>query len=209
MAAAASGWPARGLSLGRRLVLAIVAFLWRNLANLITLSRLVAVLPIWLLIDAGAHRAALLLFIVAALSDAVDGAVAKLTGNASIFGAVLDPLVDKLMMSFLFVIAGTLGWTSLWLVALIVGRDLALGIGALNLQIRSKTRRLEPLVIGKLCTMSQFGFFALLLAEASGLVAYGPLHQLLVALVVVTATASIAAYLYYARFGADALSVDH
>jgi phosphatidylglycerophosphate synthase len=112
------------------------------------------------------------------------------------------------MLGFLFVIAGTLGWTSLWLVALIVGRDMALGIGALNLQVRNKTRRLEPLVIGKLCTMSQFLFFAVLLAEAAGIVAYGFPHQALAMLVVVTAAASIAAYVYFARIGSGVFSVD-
>jgi cardiolipin synthase (CMP-forming) len=209
MAAATHGWPARGLSLGLRVIAALLAFLKRNLANLFTLSRLVALLPIWLLIDAGSYAAALTLFIIAALTDAVDGAIAKSTGTASTFGAILDPLVDKLMLGVLFIIAGTLGWTSLWLVALVVGRDLALGIGALNLQVLSKTRRLEPLVIGKLCTMIQFVFIAVLIAEAGGFIAYGLLHQVVAALVVVTATASIFAYLYFARFGADALSVDN
>ena len=209
MAAAANGWPARGLTLGFRVLRALAIFLKRNLANLVTLSRLVAVLPIWLLIDAKAYGWALLVFVIAASSDAVDGAVAKATNTASTFGAILDPLVDKLMLGVLFVIAGTLGWTSLWLVALVVGRDLALGIGALNLQVLSKTRRIEPLVIGKLCTMSQFVFIAVLLAEAGGFVAHGLLHQIVAGLVVVTAAASILAYLYFARFGADALSVDN
>lgn len=209
MAAAANGISARWVSTGRRLIVSAAFLLRRNLANIVTLSRLAAVLPIWLLIDAGALFTALLVFVVAAASDAVDGAIAKATGTASTFGAVLDPLVDKLMLGFLFVIAGTLGWTSLWLVALIVGRDLALGIGALNLQVLSKTRRLEPLVIGKLCTMSQFIFFAVLLAEAGGIHGTELLHQILAVVVVLTAAASIAAYVYYARFGADALSVDH
>jgi cardiolipin synthase (CMP-forming) len=209
MAAAANGWPARGLNLGFRVLRALAKFLTRNLANLVTLSRLVAVLPIWLLIDAKAYGWALLVFVIAALSDALDGAVAKATGTASTFGAILDPLVDKLMLGVLFIIAGTLGWTSLWLVALVVGRDLALGIGALNLQVLSKTRRIEPLLIGKLCTMSQFVFIGVLLAEAGGFVAHGLLHQIVGGLVVVTAAASILAYLYFARFGADALSVDN
>jgi cardiolipin synthase len=209
MAAAAHGWPARGLTLGLRVIAALAKFLKRNIANLVTLSRLVAVLPIWLLIDADALGAALVLFIVAALSDAIDGLVAKSMGTASTFGAILDPLVDKLMLGFLFVIAGTLGWTSLWLVALVVGRDLALGIGALNLQVLSKTRRLEPLVIGKLCTMSQFVFIGILIAEAGGYLTYGLPHQIVAGLVVVTAAASIFAYLYFARFGVDALSVDN
>lgn len=219
MAAAANGWPARGLNAGRRMARGLAALVWRNLANAITLARLVAVLPIWILIDREAYGAALIVFLIAAASDALDGAVAKLTRTSSTFGAVLDPLVDKLMLGYLFIIAGTLGWTSLWLVALVVGRDIALAIGALKLQVMSRARRLEPLIIGKLCTMSQFVFFAVLLAEAGrllpagllgeGLVGAGLLHQLMAAVVVLTAAASIAAYLWYARHGAHALSVDN
>lgn len=209
MAAAANGWPARGLSVGRRLACGMAGVIWRNLANAITLARLVAVLPIWLMIDARAYGAALIVFLIAAASDALDGAVAKLTRTSSTFGALLDPLVDKLMLGCLFIIAGTLGWTSLWLVALVVGRDIALAVGALKLQVMSRARRLEPLIIGKLCTTSQFVFFAVLLAEAGGMITSALPHRLAAAAVVVTAAASIAAYLWYARAGAHALSVDN
>ena len=207
MAAAANSWSARGLNVGRRLACGLLAGTYRNLANGITLARLVAVFPIWLLIDAHAYGAALLVFMIAATSDALDGAVAKLTGTASTFGAILDPLVDKLMMGCLFIVAGTLGWTSPWLVGLVVGRDIALGLGALNLQVRHRTRRLEPLIIGKLCTTSQFVYFAVLVAEAGDIVASTILHGMAAAAVVVTALASLAAYLWFARKGADALSV--
>ena len=204
MAAAANGWPGRGLSAGRRLVVLLATRGWRQLANAITLARLIAVLPIWLLIQAARYDTALLVFSLAALSDAVDGAVAKLTGTASAFGAVLDPLVDKLMMGCLFIVAGTLGWTSLWLVALVVGRDIALAMGVVRLELLSTSRMLEPLIIGKLCTMSQFVFFGVLLAEAGGLVPLGLLHQLTGGAVVLTALASLAAYLWFARNAARA-----
>lgn len=209
MAVATRGRARRGLNAARRLVHGTLGVLRRNLANAITLARLVTVLPIWLLIDKGAYTAAFVLFVVAALSDGVDGAVAKVTRTTSTFGAILDPLVDKLMLGCLFIIAGTLGWTSVWLVTLVVGRDIALAIGALNLALLSRTRRLEPLIIGKLCTASQFVFFGVLIAEAGGLIDYGLLHQSIAGLVVLTAGASIAAYVWYARMGASALSVDH
>ncbi len=206
MAAAANGWPRRGLSAGRRLAVLLATRAWRQLANAITLARLVAVLPIWLLIQDERFEAALLVFAVAAVSDGIDGAVAKLSGTASAFGAVLDPLVDKLMLGCLFIVAGTLGWTSQWLVALIVGRDIALAMGVVRLELLSTSRRLEPLIIGKLCTMTQFVFFAVLLAEAGGLVAAGLLHQLAGAAVALTALASLAAYLWFARSAARARS---
>ena len=67
-----------------------------KLANLVTLSRLVSILPILLLLRAGQGRAALALYIVAALTDLVDGWLARRSGTASDFGARLDGVVDNL-----------------------------------------------------------------------------------------------------------------
>lgn len=67
-----------------------------KLANLVTLSRLVSILPILLLLRAGHGRAALALYIAAALTDLIDGWLARRSGTASDFGARLDGVVDNL-----------------------------------------------------------------------------------------------------------------
>ena len=77
-------------------------------------------------------------------------------------------------------------------------------VGVVRLELLAHSRRLEPLLIGKLCTMTQFLFFAVLLAEAGGFVPFGILHHLAASAVVLTALASLAAYLWFARAGAHA-----
>lgn len=67
-----------------------------KVANLVTLTRGVAIVPIVALLAAGQHTAALLLYIAAAATDLVDGWLARATGRASSFGAQLDAVVDNL-----------------------------------------------------------------------------------------------------------------
>ena len=64
MAAAANGWPERGLNAVRRLLAGAAGAVRRQLANAITLARLVAVLPIWMLIEEARYETALVLFAV-------------------------------------------------------------------------------------------------------------------------------------------------
>lgn len=67
-----------------------------KIANLVTLSRAVLILPIIALLLAGQQAAALAFYVVAALTDAVDGWIARRSGRASSFGAQLDAAVDNL-----------------------------------------------------------------------------------------------------------------
>jgi CDP-diacylglycerol--glycerol-3-phosphate 3-phosphatidyltransferase len=66
-----------------------------KLANLVTLSRLVLIAPIMALLLAGHPRAALILYVIAAATDAFDGWLARRSGRASPYGAQLDAIVDN------------------------------------------------------------------------------------------------------------------
>lgn len=99
-----------------------------NLPNVLTLMRfaLVPVIGVCLFVDKpGALLAALIVFGVSALTDALDGALARKMGLTSEFGAYLDPLADKILVSSVFVLlAFKPGLYVHWaLVALIVARD--------------------------------------------------------------------------------------
>ncbi len=106
---------------------------------------------------------ALTLFVIAALTDMVDGTIARLLHQKSRFGAFMDPVADKLMMLagvVLLTISGTLPW---WLMALIVGRDLHISLGFLYLSYRSVPVEFRPTILSKLTTLFQilaiaFGF---------------------------------------------------
>ena len=104
----------------------------RHLPNLITGLRLILVAPIvWLLLE-GRYRESFYLFVVAGVSDLVDGFLARHFGWTSRLGAILDPLADKALVVGTLLVLGWRGELPFWLVSLAVGRDamlLGLSVG--------------------------------------------------------------------------------
>src|SRR5436309_1617748 len=95
-----------------------------NLPNLITLGRLFCVpLAIWLILDQR-HAAAFWVFIGAGVSDGVDGYIAKRFNQRTRLGAMLDPAADKLLLAGVYLTLGYAAQLPLWLVILVVSRDL-------------------------------------------------------------------------------------
>jgi cardiolipin synthase len=94
-----------------------------DIPNIITVFRFLLVPPLVLLLLNHQYGAALIVFGVAGFSDALDGFLAKRYGWSSRMGALMDPLADKLLLVSSFVTLGWLGWIPLWLVALVILRD--------------------------------------------------------------------------------------
>ncbi len=69
---------------------------------------------------------AAMLFSLAAISDYLDGYLARRWGLVSTFGKVMDPVADKLVVSFSFIMMVSLGWIPAWIVCIIIGRELAI-----------------------------------------------------------------------------------
>ncbi len=69
---------------------------------------------------------AALLFSAAAITDYLDGYLARLRGLESQFGRIMDPLADKLLVSSSFIMLTSLGWIPAWIVCIIIGRELAI-----------------------------------------------------------------------------------
>ncbi len=108
---------------------AITFFNNLNLANKITLLRIVAIVPVLFLLSLPMNLfyAALACFIfsVAALSDIVDGYVARRDKSVTNFGKFLDPLADKLFICTVIIKLAALGWVSEWVAIIIIFRELA------------------------------------------------------------------------------------
>jgi len=101
-----------------------------HLPNVISLARLgLAPVIVWQVL-AGAYEAALWLLLVAGVSDAIDGVLARVLKAQSFLGQFLDPISDKAMLVGLFVALGWQGELPVWLVALAVSRDAAIVAGA-------------------------------------------------------------------------------
>lgn len=95
----------------------------RHLPNLITVMRIVLLLPFALYLFDKCYREALVVLFAAALSDSLDGFLARRFGWRTWFGSVADPLADKLLLTVSYVSFGYLGIMPIWLVIVVLGRD--------------------------------------------------------------------------------------
>ena len=168
-----------------------------NLANLITLGRLVAVpVIVWCLIDQR-HGTAFWIFVAAGISDGVDGFLAKRCGMETALGRYLDPIADKALLVSIYI---TLGWQTyvpVWLVLLVVTRDLLI-VGAVLLSAAMDFAvEIRPTMVSKLNTVMQIALVVWVLAHfAFGFPPVADLvRDILVWLVAATTTISWYRYL--------------
>src|SRR6266853_438080 len=103
----------------------------RHIPNIISAFRILLVAPIAVALADRQLVTTIILFGVAALSDAADGFLAKRYGWQSDLGAVLDPAADKLLLVTVFITLAYLKLVPLWLMAAAVTRDLMIVLGAL------------------------------------------------------------------------------
>lgn len=99
-----------------------------NLATKITLLRIIIIIPILMLLATATRFAcffACLAFVVAALSDFIDGYIARRYGQVTSLGKFLDPLADKFLICTVLIELCSLGWIPAWAVHIIIVRELA------------------------------------------------------------------------------------
>jgi cardiolipin synthase len=131
---------------------------------MITMGRILLVPVVVWAIGSGEMRIAFLLFVVAGISDAVDGFLAKRFNMASELGAYLDPLADKALIVSIYVSLAFAGAIPRWLVILVVSRDIMI-IGAVMLSwLIGKPVAMKPLLVSKLNTGAQIALACLVLA---------------------------------------------
>jgi cardiolipin synthase len=158
-----------------------------NLANLITLARLISVPVVVWAILADEMALAFAIFVAAGVSDAVDGFIAKHFHTESVFGSYLDPLADKALLMSVYIALGHEGYLPMWLVILVVFRDILIIGGVLLLfTIGTRSVRVSPLLISKANTAAQI----VLAAVALGGEALGMPQPMLVTILVWTIAAT-------------------
>jgi cardiolipin synthase len=127
----------------------------RHIPNLITGLRILLVAPfLWTLLREQ-YDLALLLFVVAGVSDALDGFLAKYFGWTSEIGGILDPIADKLLLMGAILALGWLNELPIWLVALVILRDLIIISGAISYHFLIERLAAAPLIISKFNTLLQ------------------------------------------------------
>jgi cardiolipin synthase len=126
-----------------------------NLPNYITLVRVILI-PFFInLMIYGYYGAALAVFVVACVTDALDGMIARLTKTQTELGAFLDPTADKLLILSAFVTLVLIGKLPVWLVIIVVSRDVILTIGSLVIYFTTHDLKIEPSITGKATTVLQ------------------------------------------------------
>jgi cardiolipin synthase len=137
-----------------------------TLANILTLGRLCAI-PVFLvfLVD-GRYAAALAVFVAAGVTDALDGAIARLTHTKTTLGSVLDPAADKLLLLSAFITLGFLAAIPRWLVVIVLSRDTIVVLGYFLLFVMTqRTMEVRPSLVGKLATFFQLSTVSLALVS--------------------------------------------
>lgn len=148
---------------------------------------------VWLILDERI-LAAFWLFLVAGLSDAVDGYLAKRFNAETVFGAFIDPLADKTLLVGTYITLGNEGYLSLWLVILVVFRDLLIVGGAILFQTLTHTLTMQPLMISKVNTAAQIVLAAVVLGNIGLQLQMDWLATILMVFVAVTTLWSGAVY---------------
>ena len=203
MAIATSGRP-RGLpAAAARVAAYALSAAWQNSANLVTLARLGCIPVLLLLLADGEHAAAFYVFAAAALSDALDGFMAKRFTGVTAVGAILDPIADKLLVTGLLAALAVGGTLPAWLFQLTLLRDLLIVAGATYLRLTVPGFRVSPHPLGKACTFLQLVLAGTALASLAllpGVAAFVP------GLVYATAALTVASGAVYLLGGLRALA---
>jgi len=166
----------------------------RHLPNLICLIRIALIWPIVAALHAGQYLTALWLFVAAAVSDGLDGYLAKRFTWTSELGKILDPLADKLLLVTVFVESAWLGLVPWWLTAAVVARDVMIGLGALVFRLWFGPLRGHPTIFSKINTAIQLLYVALVVLNAATRL---PPRELLDAGALITLVATVLSGLHY------------
>ena len=166
-----------------------------TLPNYITIARFIMVPLIVLAMINGEMLTAFFLFMLAGVSDGIDGFIARQFNQRSELGTWLDPVADKFLLVSVFVMLGWLEALPSWLVILAVSRD-ALIVGAVVLSsLMENPVELRPLMVSKATTMLQIVLLILVLAYLAGLVPLDAWIGWMIYAVAVLTIASAGAYL--------------
>jgi cardiolipin synthase (CMP-forming) len=169
-----------------------------TLPNALTIIRLLLVIPFAWLAIRGHDGAALAIFCLAGLTDAMDGHLARRLGQVSRWGRLADPVADKLLTSVAFAMLsffrGELPSIPAWLAIAVIARDLFILAGAGLIYASVRSSAFKPTMSGKLNTLLEIGVVICFLA-ATGSINLQPFLNLLYILLLISILVSGADYL--------------
>lgn len=140
-----------------------------HVPNILTLLRIAASPILILLLKNGQYSAALWVCALAAISDALDGYIAKTFHCQSKFGAILDPIADKVLIVSVVVMLAVNEVLPFWLLLVVVFRDLLIVGGWVLLTLLNTEVTIRPSLISKANTVVQILLLLMLIVDKAGL----------------------------------------
>ncbi len=171
--------------------------------NQLTLLRLLFIPPVILFILYGDYSTALLLVLLAGITDGLDGLLARRLHQQTTLGTYLDPVADKLLLSSSFVALGVVHELPLWLLILVLSRDTIIIATVLVVVLTTSMRSFQPSIYGKANTLAQLATVVLTLAVLRN--SEETLRWLQQVGVYATATLTVVSGLHYAFVTAEKL----
>ena len=136
------------------------------LPNALSVIRIILTVPVVIALLKGQYLLTLLIFLLAGISDALDGWIAKQFSFQTRLGSILDPMADKILLTCTFITLYWVGILPLWLFMLIFVRDVIIVAGALGYflgEMTSDSELLQPTLISKFNTVLQIALVLFLL----------------------------------------------
>ena len=126
-----------------------------NIPNLLTLLRIILVPIIVILLIQGSFIKALIVFLVAGVSDGLDGFLARVLHQQTVLGAYLDPIADKALLASSFITLSVLHIIPSWLAVIVISRDFIIVLGISVLSMMSIPVHIKPLFVSRVTTALQ------------------------------------------------------
>lgn len=168
---------------------------WKMIPNLLTTLRILLLIPIIYALLAAKYNLAFYLFLIAALSDCFDGLLARRFQWTSRYGAMADPIADKLLLMSSFITLAFLGNIPIWLVVIVISRDIGILCGATAYHfLVEKEPRFAPTQLSKFNTFFQILLIGMILLNLTFFKLPEELFQYLIFIV---STMSILSFIDY------------
>ncbi len=168
-----------------------------NIPNLLTLLRILLVPVFVMAVLYGYMDAALIIFVIASITDAFDGLIARLFHQKSVIGSYLDPVADKTLIIAVYLCLAVTDIIPVWLTVIVISRDIIILAGFMIVFFIAKERitEVKPSIISKITTFLQLtSVFFVLLNK-------GAIHHYLLYLLISTAVFTVSSGLDYIRKG--------
>ena len=168
-----------------------------NVPNILTFARILLTPLFIICLIRGAYQASLAIFILAGVTDGLDGLLARVLNQRTSLGAYLDPVADKFLLISAFVALAIQRMIPAWLTVVVISRDLLIFIGIAILELSHVNYRIAPSMVSKCTTVAQLtAIFLLLVSIQTSAVEHAltPVYGL-------TAVLSIVSGLHYVYLG--------